>query len=100
LTRSYPKGRDYRHKRHKHEDLSIPTLPPEYKQELALHLKEKNLGETLNDLLENAKQRNVHIFPVPYMNLLSQIGEKLGIPQLSRITRMINVLTIGVSFDF
>jgi len=78
--------------------LSIPTLPPEYKQELALHLKEKNLGETLNDLLENAKQRNVHIFPVPYMNLLSQIGEKLGIPQLSKITRMINVLTIGVSF--
>ena len=78
--------------------LSIPTLPPEYKQELALHLKEKNIGETLNDLLENAKQRNVHIFPVPYMNLLSQIGEKLGIPQMSKITRMINVLTIGVSF--
>jgi len=78
--------------------LDIPTLPPEFKAELAAFMKEKNVGETLSDWLNYAKQRKVHVFPVPYMDLLNQIGAKLGIAQISKITRMINVLTIGVSF--
>ena len=32
------------------------------------------------------------------MDLLNQIGKKLNIPQVSTLTKMINVLTIGVSF--
>jgi len=78
--------------------LNIPTLPPEFKAELTKFMKEKNVGETLNDWLNYAKQKNVHVFPVPYMELLNQIGAKLGIEKISKITRMINVLTIGVSF--
>jgi 2-oxoglutarate ferredoxin oxidoreductase subunit alpha len=78
--------------------LDIPTLPPEFKEELLKFMKENNVGETLNDWLNHAKQRNVQVFPVPYMELLNQIGEKLEIAQISKITRMINVLTIGVSF--
>jgi len=78
--------------------LNIPTLPPEFKAELTKFMKEKNVGETLSDWLNYAKQKNVHVFPVPYMDLLNQIGAKLGIAQISKITRMINVLTIGVSF--
>src|SRR3990170_6522220 len=78
--------------------LEIPTFPPEFKDELRKFMNEKNLGETLKDFLTFAEQKNIHVFPVPYMELLNQIGEKLGIAQISKITRMINVLTIGVSF--
>jgi 2-oxoglutarate ferredoxin oxidoreductase subunit alpha len=78
--------------------LDIPTFPPEFKAELVKFMEENSVGETLNDWLNHAKQRNVHVFPVPYMELLNQIGEKLGIEKISKITRMINVLTIGVSF--
>jgi 2-oxoglutarate/2-oxoacid ferredoxin oxidoreductase subunit alpha len=78
--------------------LDIPTLPPEYKAEIRRFMKEKGVGETVNDWLEYAKKRNVQVFPVPYMALLNQIGQKLGVAQISKITRMINVLTIGVSF--
>ena len=78
--------------------LDIPTLPPEYKAEIQRFMKEKGVGETVSDWLEYAKKRNVQVFPVPYMALLNQIGQKLGIAQISKITRMINVLTIGVSF--
>jgi 2-oxoglutarate ferredoxin oxidoreductase subunit alpha len=78
--------------------LDIPTLPPEFKDELIKFMNEKNIGETLKDLLDYAEQKNVHVYPVPYMDLLNQIGEKLGIEKISKITRMINVLTIGVSF--
>ncbi len=78
--------------------LDIPTLPPEFKDEIRLFVKENRLGETINDWLGDAKKRNVHAFVVPYMALLNQIGQELGIAQISKITRMINVLTIGVSF--
>jgi len=78
--------------------MDIPTIPPEFKDELRKLMKERNLTETLNDLLEEAKTRNVHVFPVPYIDLLNQIGQKLGIDKISKITRMINVLTIGISF--
>ena len=78
--------------------LDIRTLPPEFKTQLVKFMEENGVGETLNDWLNHAKQRNVTVFPVPYMELLNQIGEKLGIEKISKITRMINVLTIGVSF--
>ncbi len=77
--------------------LAIPTLPPEFKAELQKFIQENNVGETLNDWLEYAKKRGVIVFPVPYSALLNQIGQKLGVTQISKITRMINVLTIGVS---
>ncbi len=78
--------------------LSIPTFPPEYKDELLKTIKERNLGESLNEWLEDAKKRNIQIFSVPYLDLLKQIGQKIGEAKISKITRMINVLTIGVSF--
>ena len=78
--------------------LSIPTLPPEYKLELRKSMKEDGIGETLKDMLEFAEKKKVRVFPVPYMALLNKIGKQLGIPKISKITRMINVLTIGISF--
>ncbi len=77
--------------------LDIPTLPPEFKVEMQKWMKAQGVGEKLSDWLQQAKRRNVQIFPVPYSALLNQIGQKLGIAQISKITRMINVLTIGVS---
>ncbi len=77
--------------------LDIQTLPPEFKAEIRGFMKENSLGETLNDWLEYLKKKNIQIFPVPYGRLLLQIGQKLGITQISKITRMTNVLTIGVS---
>ena len=78
--------------------LEIPTLPPEFRAELKKWMIENNIGETLKDVLEYAKKHNVKVFPVPYRAILANVGKTLNIPQLSKITRMINVLTIGVSF--
>lgn len=78
---------------------TIPTLPPEFEEELHQNLDKKGLSDTLTDLLADAEKRGIHVFPVPYMDLLKQVGTQLGIEQMSRITRMINVLTVGVSFS-
>jgi len=77
---------------------SIPTLPYEFKNEFQQYLEKRQIGDSLNDLLAEATKTGVHVFPIPYMDLLKQIAEKLGIEQLSKAMRMINVLTIGVSF--
>ncbi len=77
----------------------ILPLSEEIKIQLRNYMKENNIaGETISDFLDFAKQRNIQIFPVPYMDLLKQIGEKLQIPKVSTLSKMINVLTIGVSF--
>lgn len=77
---------------------NIPTLSYEFKNEFRRYLGKKGLGDSLSDLLANAEKTSTRVFQIPYMDLLKQIANKLGIEQLSRVTRMINVLTIGISF--
>jgi 2-oxoglutarate ferredoxin oxidoreductase subunit alpha len=77
--------------------LDIQTLPPEFKVQMHKFMQENGVGETLKDWLDYAQKKQVQVFPVPYLELLNQIGAKLGISQISKITRMINVLTIGIS---
>jgi 2-oxoglutarate ferredoxin oxidoreductase subunit alpha len=78
--------------------LDMPTLPPELKMELQKFMKDNGIGETLKDVLDYAQNRKVQVFPIPYRAILAKVGKTLNIPQISKITRMINVLTIGVSF--
>jgi 2-oxoglutarate ferredoxin oxidoreductase subunit alpha len=78
--------------------LSIPTFPLEFKEELRKRMDQRGLGDTLSDFLESARKDGVHIFLVPYMDLLKQTAVKLGVDKMSTLTRMINVLTLGISF--
>jgi 2-oxoglutarate ferredoxin oxidoreductase subunit alpha len=77
---------------------NIYTLPYEFKNEFRQYLDKKSLGDTLSDLLADGEKTGIHVFEVPYMDLLKQVASKLGITQLSKATRMINVLTLGISF--
>jgi 2-oxoglutarate ferredoxin oxidoreductase subunit alpha len=77
---------------------NITSLPYEFKNEFRQYLDKKGLGDSLSSLLANAEKAGMHVFQVPYMDLLRQIADKLGIAQLSKVTRMINVLTLGISF--
>jgi 2-oxoglutarate ferredoxin oxidoreductase subunit alpha len=77
---------------------AIPTLPYEFKNEYRQYLDSKALGDSLSDVLAEREKKGIHVFQVPYMELLKQVAKKLGIPQLSKVTRMINVLTLGISF--
>ena len=78
--------------------LSIPTLPYEFKDDLRKYMDKKGLGETVKDFLDSSQKADVHIFPIPYMDLLKHTATELGIEKISTVTRMINVLAIGVSF--
>jgi len=76
----------------------ISTFSEDYKNQIRDFLKENNVGETISDFLDYAKKKNIQVYSVPYLDLLKQIGEALKIEKVSSLTKMINVLTIGISF--
>jgi len=76
----------------------IPTFSEEYKNHVRNFMKENDVGETINDFIDYAKRKNIKVFAVPYLDLLSEIGKTLKAEKISTLSKMINVLTIGVSF--
>jgi len=76
----------------------ISTFSEEYKAQVRDFQKQNGVGETINDFLNYAKTKQIQVYPVPYMDLLTEIGKQLNIEKISMLTKMINVLTIGVSF--
>ena len=77
----------------------IATFSEEYKAQIRDYQKQNGVsGDTIADFLSYAKQKQVQVYEVPYTDLLQQIGKQLNIEKMSMLTKMINVLTIGVSF--
>ena len=76
----------------------IRTFSEDYKSHVHSFMQNNGIDQTVNGFLDYAKRNNVAVFPVPYMDLLKQTGEKLHIDKVSMLQRMVNVLTIGVSF--
>ncbi|MCL5877147.1 MAG: 2-oxoacid:acceptor oxidoreductase subunit alpha [Candidatus Bathyarchaeota archaeon] len=76
----------------------IATFSEDYKTQVRAFQKENGVGETISDFLNYAKEKQIQVYPVPYMDLLQDIGKQLNIEKLSTLTKMINVLSIGVSF--
>ena len=78
---------------------AIPTLPPPFRTEFQKTLENRGAkAETVNDLLNEVKKNNVQTYVVPYMEILKEIAEEIHEEQLSKLTRMINVLALGASF--
>jgi 2-oxoglutarate ferredoxin oxidoreductase subunit alpha len=78
---------------------AIPTLTPPFRVEFQKELESRGAKvETISDLLNEAKKSNVRIYVVPYMEILKEIAVELREEKLSKLTRMINVLALGVSF--
>ena len=76
----------------------IATFSEEYKDQVREFQKQNGVDDTINDFMGYAKSKQIQVYPVPYMDLLQLIGKQLNIEKVSMLTKMINVLTIGVSF--
>jgi len=76
----------------------IPTIEPPINAALSAELSKANLSPDVKGLLELARRRGVHIYPVPYNELLRQVGSKFGETSLSTLQRMLNVMAVAASF--
>jgi len=76
----------------------IPTIEPPVMSFLKADLDKNALPYTINGVIEAARRRGVHLYPIPYIDILKRLGSKFGDPPLSSLTRMTNVMSVAASF--
>ena len=76
----------------------IPTIEAHIKETLGAELSKAGLSADVKGMLELARRRGVHIYPVPYNDLLKEVGTKHGETSLSTLQRMLNVMAVASSF--
>ncbi len=82
----------------RNEIANMPTIEPNVSKRLYSELDANGLPHTVDGVLEVARRRGVHIYAIPYMELLKKVGEKIGETSLSSLTRMTNVMAVASSF--
>jgi 2-oxoglutarate ferredoxin oxidoreductase subunit alpha len=76
----------------------VPTIEHLVKESLAKELSSSGLSADVKGILELARRRGVHVYSIPYNDLLKKVGEKFGETSLSSLQRMLNVMAVGASF--
>jgi len=72
----------------------IVTFSEDYKNQIRAFIQQNNIGESINDFLSYAKNKGIQIYPIAYMDLLAEVGKKLQIEKISKLSKMINVLSL------
>ena len=76
----------------------VPTIEAPIKASLSAELTKAGLSGDVKGVLELARRRGVHIYPIPYNELLKSVGSKFGETSLSTLQRMLNVMAVASSF--
>lgn len=76
----------------------VPTIENNVREFLNLKLKEAGLASTVEGVLDLARRNAVHLYPVPYMDLLKKVGQITGESSLSSLSRMTNVMAVAASY--
>ena len=73
-------------------------LEDRLKEDLKAKLSKKNLGSTVKDVLQLASDNGTVLYGIAFQDLLKEIAEKRNEPSLSRLMRMVNVMSVAASF--
>jgi 2-oxoglutarate/2-oxoacid ferredoxin oxidoreductase subunit alpha len=76
----------------------VPTIEYPVEKALSEELSKNGLSADVKGILELARRRGVHIYPIPYNQLLKEVGAKFGETSLSTLQRMLNVMAVAASF--
>jgi 2-oxoglutarate/2-oxoacid ferredoxin oxidoreductase subunit alpha len=77
---------------------NIPTIEKNVETRLFSKLDANSLPHTVEGVLEVARRNGVHIYAIPYLELLRKVGEQVGETSLSALTKMTNVMAVSASF--
>src|SRR5205807_10436646 len=61
-------------------------------------LAKQALIETMTGIVEEAKKRDVNLYPMPYNDIVAKVATQIGEHQLSKVSRIVNVLSVAASF--
>ncbi len=77
---------------------NIPTIETNVQKRLYSKLDANGLPHTVNGVLEVARRNGVHVYSIPYVELLKKVGDQVGETSLSSLTKMTNVMAVAASF--
>jgi len=60
-------------------------------------LTKQGLPATVAGVLEEAKRRNVNLYPMPFNDIIAKTAAQIGEHQLSKVSRIVNVLSVSAS---
>ena len=60
-------------------------------------LAKQGLPATVSGILEEAKRRKVNLYPMPYNDIIAKTAAQIGEHQLSKVSRIVNVLSVSAS---
>ena len=75
----------------------VHTLDNYFKERLHKELESKNKPFTIAGVLEIAKDKGVHLYPVSFREILSTLAVKTENPKLKGMIRLFNVLAVSLS---
>ncbi len=75
----------------------VHTLDNYFKERLHQELESKNKPFTIAGVLEIAKEKGVHLYPVSFREILTNLAEKTENPKLRGLIRMFNVIAVSLS---
>ncbi len=76
----------------------VPTIEADARAALTAELSKNGLSADIKGILELARRRGVHIYAIPYNELLKAVGAKFGETSLSTLQRMLNVMAVAASY--
>ncbi len=76
----------------------VPTLEPPVVKRVGEMLAKNGLSADVNGMLELVRRNGVHVYAVPYLDILKKVGEKHGESSLSSLARMVNVMAVAASY--
>lgn len=76
----------------------IDTIEPPVVVRVSQRLAKQGLPATVSGILEEAKKRNVNLYPIPYNDIVAKTAAQIGEHQLSKVQRIVNVLSVAASF--
>jgi len=75
----------------------VHTLDGPFKKRLDDHLKSLDKPLTIAGILQVAKEKGAHLYPVSFSSILSALAEEADNPKLKGMKRMFNVIGVSLS---
>ena len=75
----------------------VRTLDSPFKERLHEFLESKNKPFTIAGVLQLAKEKGVHLYPVSFKSLLENLAKDVDNPRLRGLVRMYNVIGVSLS---
>lgn len=76
----------------------VDTIETPVVLRIKARLSKQGLPGNVTGILEEARRRSINLFPIPYNDIIAKTAAQIGEHQLSKLSKIVNVLAVSASF--